>query len=61
METLTTAKLALQRANQNEQYSRKNNIKIMDIEEQVGEDEYILTNSVCNMLDEQDIRLDPKM
>ena len=31
--------MALEKANQNEQYSRKNNLKIMDIREEAGEDE----------------------
>ena len=32
-----TAYLALEKANYNEQYSRKNNIKIMNIREEAGE------------------------
>ena len=36
-ETTEIAKLGLQKANQNEQYSRKNNVQILNIEEQTDD------------------------
>ena len=54
-----TANLALEKANYNEQYSRKNNIKIMNIREEAGEDDSTLLNKVTDLLGKQDITLSP--
>ena len=54
-----TANLALEKANYNEQYSRKNNIKIMNIREEAGEDDSTLLNKVSDLLGKQDITLSP--
>ena len=54
------ANQALEKSNQNEQYSRKNNIKILNIKEEVGEDETTLQRSVCPLLDQQNIALSPQ-
>ena len=54
------ANQALEKSNQNEQYSRKNNIKILNIKEEVGEDETTLLRSVCALLDQQNIALSPQ-
>ena len=59
----TTDKLAkqgLQKANQNEQYSRKNNIKIRDIAEEPDEDETKLTRTVANILETQGVVIRPE-
>ena len=48
---------SIKMANQNEQYSRKNNIKIMNIEEGPGEDEEKLTTKVCTILQHQGVEL----
>lgn len=58
-DTETAAKLALLKANQNEQYSRKNNVKIMNIKEEDEEDENTLLNAICNLFDQHEIRLLP--
>ena len=58
-ETETVAKMALQKANQNEQYSRKNNVKIMNIKEDDGEDEHILMNAVYSLPGDHNVRLEP--
>ena len=54
-----TANLALEKANHNEQYSRKNNIKIMNIREEAGEEDSTLLNKVTDLLGKQDITLSP--
>ena len=54
-----TANLALEKANYNEQYSRKNNIKIMNIREEAEEDDSTRLNKVSDLLGEQDITLSP--
>ena len=54
-----TANLALEKANYNEQYSRKNNIKIMNIREEAGEEDSTLLNKVTDLLGKQDITLSP--
>lgn len=51
------AKLGLQKANQNEQYSRKNNVKILNIEEQPDEDEISLMNTIGSLLQKQSIMI----
>ena len=56
--TEKVAKLALQTANRNEQYSRKNNFKIMDIKESDMETEASLTSEVCNLFAKQSVTLD---
>lgn len=43
-------KEAMERSNRNEQYSRKNNVKIMGVEEQESETEESLTERVTNIL-----------
>ena len=55
-----TANMALEKANQNEQYSRKNNLKIMDIQEEAGEDESTLLTKVSDLLTYQDVTLAPQ-
>ena len=52
------AKQALKTANQNEQYSRKNNVKILNIEEAGHEDETSLINTVGELLQKQGLRSD---
>ena len=47
------AKAALQKANMNEQYSRKNNIKIMGVPEDGDENENRLTNNVKQILEQK--------
>ena len=47
---------AIKMGNHNEQYSRKNNIKIMDIEEP-SESEEKLTEKVCSILSKQGVVL----
>ena len=56
----TIAKQALQKANQNEQYSRKNNVKIQNIEEKTEEDEISLLNTVGSMLQAQGVDIRPE-
>ena len=48
---------SIKMANQNEQYFRKNNVKIMNIEEGPGEDEEKLTKKVCTILQHQGVQL----
>ena len=52
--------MALEKSNQNEQYSRKNNLKIMDIREEAGEDESTLLSKVSDLLSHQDVTLTPQ-
>ena len=59
-ETAEIAKLGLQKANQNEQYSRKNNVKILNIEEQTDEDEVKLINTVGELLHRQGVTITPE-
>lgn len=54
------SKMALEKANLNEQYSRKNNIKIMNIEQKEREDETTLMNTVGSLLAKQGITLTPE-
>lgn len=54
------SKMALEKANQNEQYSRKNNVKIMNIEQKEKEDETTLINIVSSLLAKQGIMLTPE-
>lgn len=55
------AKEAMRKANANEQYSRKNNIKIMDILEEANETEESLTRTICELLLEKtNVTLDPR-
>lgn len=49
---------ALRMANHNEQYSRKNNFKIMDVLEEGSESEEKLTEKVCNILKSQNVEVD---
>ena len=58
-ETAKIAKQGLQKANQNEQYSRKNNVKILNIEEQTDEDEGKLMNTVGELLHRQSVHITP--
>lgn len=54
------AKEAMKLANANEQYSRKNNVKIMELPEGEEETEISLTRLVCDLLlDKANITLDP--
>ena len=59
-ETEKIAKQALQTANQNEQYSRKNNVKILKIEEAGHEDETSLINTVGELLQRQGVTIRPE-
>ena len=59
-ETAKIAKQGLQKANQNEQYSRKNNVKILDIAEQPDENEEKLTNTVGELLYKQKVTIAPQ-
>lgn len=54
------ANLALQKSNYNEQYSRKNNIKIMDVEEETDENESSLLRSVFELFEQQNVTLSPQ-
>lgn len=49
---------ANKKANYNEQYSRKNNIKIMDITEEKNENTRELTDKVINILQQKDVILE---
>ena len=55
----TQSKRAEQMANYNEQYSRKNNIKFMDVPVLPSETETTLTTKICELVKEKDITLDP--
>ena len=59
-ETEKIAKQALQTAHQNEQYSRKNNVKILNIEEAGHEDETSLINTVGELLQKQGVTIRPE-
>ena len=59
-ETEKIAKQGLQTANQNEQYSRKNNVKILNIEEEGHEDETTLINTVGDLLQTQGVTIRPE-
>ncbi len=48
--TDATAKLALQKANYNEQFSRKNNFKILNVTDRTFESETTLTQDVCSLI-----------
>ena len=52
------SKDALAKANYNEQYSRKNNFKIMNVKESAGENIETLTTQVCDMLHYKGVTLD---
>ena len=54
------AKWSIQKAHQNEQYSRKNNIKILNIEERPDENETSLMKTVGSLLQKQSITISPK-
>lgn len=55
------AKEAIRKANANEQYSRKNNVKIMDLPESSEETEISLTRLVCELFrDKANIILEPQ-
>ena len=54
-----TANLALEKSNYNEQYSRKNNIKIMNVIEEAAEDESTLFHKVSDLLGKQEVTLSP--
>ena len=55
---LSYSKRAEQKANYNEQYSRKNNIKFMDVPAVPSETESTLTRRICELVKEKDITLD---
>ena len=48
---------AIKLGNHNEQFSRKNNIKIMHVEEEPSENEEKLTEKVCSVLSKQGVDL----
>ena len=54
------SKQALKIGNHNEQYSRKNNIKIMDVTQQDHESIEDLTTKVCDIVSEHGLSLDPQ-
>lgn len=54
------AKQGLQKVNQNEQYSWKNNVKIQNIEEDDDEDEISLINTVRELLQKQSVVIRPE-
>ena len=56
---ISCSKRAEQKANYNEQYSRKNNIKFMDVPAVPSETESTLTTKICKLVKEKDITLDP--
>ena len=57
----TLAKKAMQESNYNEQYSRKNNIKIMGVTETEDETVEMLTDKICNTLYEKaGLNVDPR-
>lgn len=56
----TRSKAALCKSNYNEQYSRKNNVKIMDVAEKANETEQDLINTVTNMCKKKDITINPQ-
>ena len=53
------SKMADSKANYNEQYSRKNNIKFMDVPVLPSENEQSLTKTICELVKQKDITLDP--
>lgn len=55
----TQSRNALSKANQNEQYSRKNNIKIMDVPQSSNESIEELTTKVCHLVSEHGLTLQP--
>ena len=57
-ETEKRSKLSLSKANYNEQYSRKNNLKILNIKENQSETEEGLKSVVCTMLQGKGVDLD---
>ena len=59
-ETETRSKQSLIKANYNEQYSRKNNIKIMNIREKQKETEEDLITEVCGIMQDKGVPLDPQ-
>ena len=53
------SKLALSMSNYNEQYSRKNNVKVMDIAEIPNETEQDLVNTVSDLFKKKDVIIEP--
>ena len=53
------SKDALSKSNYNEQYSRKNNVKIMDLAEKPSESENDLITEVSKLLKKKEVTLDP--
>ena len=53
------SKMADSKANYNEQYSRKNNIKFMDVPVLPSENEQTLTKTICELVKQKDITMDP--
>ena len=54
------SKSALAKANYNEQYSRKNNVKIMNIQEKQDETIEGLTKDICDMMNQKGVDLKPE-
>ena len=54
------AKWNIQKANPNEQYSRKNNIKILNIGKRPNENESSLMKTVESLLQKQSITISPE-
>ena len=52
------SKLAEQKANYNEQYSRKNNIKFMNVPEVPDETEEKLTTKICELVESHGVTVD---
>ena len=55
----TQSKNALLKTNYNEQYSRKNNIKIMDVNQSPNETIEELTTKVCHLASKQGLTVEP--
>ena len=53
------SKMADSKANYNEQYSRENNIKFMDVPVLPSENEQTLTNTICELVKQKDVTLEP--
>lgn len=57
IKTNETAKIALQKANYNEQFSRKHNFKILSITDRAIETEATLTQDVCSYFKKQNVTM----
>ena len=53
------SKSALCKSNYNEQYSRKNNVKVMDVTEKPNETEHDLIETVSTLFKKKDVTIEP--